>query len=394
MIKNIVEKVDLRSLKNWLSELPDFYFRPSAFFPDFFVNKPNRVVAKQALFYVLLFLGIIWIINGFSATKTAHDLLLSFGLSIVLILFILPAHFMMKTAMKHRVNFVHSVSFVVVSRLCVSALIIGVMNSYIKTESVETLLFANTLSALCLFFIVFYSNKIFYGRYSYFIAGFLLNIVFVNLFVFGVLAINSGNPGMSWIFTTIDKEIDPISYEYKQAEKHLKTIDGPFYGLSERQLSQSAIPAFYDKTEKPVGELNHDNEPDSTLAYIKNTQAGVGYLLDLRNKSTFEKNRKLFGLWAAYLKNSLADYADKRTDRPQTDRKVLDSYLALTKAQQEYQRDYALSTAPYVLLGTLFSPAVHMAKKYKLIDSDSVSSYARLEHIIEHRVVRHRGTKD
>ncbi len=372
MMKNLVEIFDLRSMKSWVSALPDFYFRPSAFFPAFFVDKPNRFVAKQALFYVLLFSGITWVVNGFSIEKTARDLLISIGLSVVLIVMILPAHFILKATMKHRVNFVHSISFVVVSRLFIGVFIIGVMNSYIKTESVETLLFANTVSTLCLFFIIFYSNKIFYGRFTYFIAGFLLNLVFVNLFVFGFLSNQSGNAGMDWVFDTMNKQIDPISYEYRQAEKQLKTIDLAPYGLLDKKTSQYVVPAIYDKTKNPVSELNRLSETDNTVIHQKNAQAGVNYLLDLQKKTTFEKNRKIFGLWAAHLKNSIDDYADQRSGHPQTDKKIMDSYLALTKAQQEYQRDYATATAPYVLLGTLCAPAVYMAKKYKLVDSDSV----------------------
>lgn len=283
----------------WIFDTPNFYIRPSKYFKDFF-SKDKEEKFSIGFFYSAIIILILYIFSGQPVLELTKAILIEIALLIFAFAILSSNKFVFNKIFKTDTDYSNVFYFLWLTKILTIPFQLVFFVLFLKTEMYELLFIHNSILALLLIFIIFFSNKIFYHKLKLIALGILYNFIIYNVFIVSISLIKFDkhyfefeNPLMTdYVYKEYKSKIAPLDSltDKFPLEKFLINLNGKYFLTYsfERDSIQSIIPK--------IDQFINDGYrfEDDVIRKMKSNNLTV-------DSFKYARNRVLFNELTAYL---------------------------------------------------------------------------------------------
>jgi len=283
----------------WIFDVPNFYIRPTKYFKDFF-TKSKEEKFSISFFYSSLIIVILYIFSGQPLLILTKAILIEIAVLIFGFAILSSNKFIFSKIFKTNTDYSEVFYFLWLTKILTLPFQLIFFVLFLKTEMYELLFIHNSIIALVLIFVIFFSNKIFYQKLKHILLGMLYNLIAFNLFNLSISFIKFDNhyfefenPILTdYVYNEYENKISPLDSltDKIPIEKFLINIDGK--NFITYSFERDSIQSVVDK----IGVLIKDGYSfeNNLIRRINNNKLIIDSL-------EYTRNRKLYSDLKAYL---------------------------------------------------------------------------------------------
>lgn len=180
----ISDYIGLEKILTFIEQLFEFYFKPLKFFKEFFeLSLKDKII--QTVFYSLIVLGIGYVlIEDVTIRQLLKVLLYEISLLFKICIVLILSDLIISRIKKQKSNSKNIIFFVILVKLLIAPFQVIFFGLFITNENYNFLFFENLVLLGLFFYMIFFSARVFNKKLKYIFVNIILNIVFLNIFIF------------------------------------------------------------------------------------------------------------------------------------------------------------------------------------------------------------------
>jgi hypothetical protein len=183
IIDKIAEYIGFDKTLRFIEELGEFYLRPLRFFNRFFLLQfKDKLI--QTGFYAFLVLGLAYIcIEDISIKELLRTLVIELSTLVITFGLLSVGEFVISRIQKNKPRYQSILFFVILVKLLIAPFQIIFFGLFLTKENYNFFFLANCAFVILIFYVLFFSARIFHLKKRYILLNIFINIIMFNLAV-------------------------------------------------------------------------------------------------------------------------------------------------------------------------------------------------------------------